>query len=171
MNILEETLKEHSKTQRNLIIDYVNGRAEVFAEVMTLFMGNDYRVTQRLSWVVSGCIEKWTYLADDYLPKMIKKLLEPNLHDAYKRNTIRALLYVDIPENLHGELAEACFRFLGNLNEAVAIKFFAMQMLEKLVKIYPELKEELVMHLEEQMPYESSAFKSKGKKILKNLGR
>eukprot|EP01031_Cornospumella_fuschlensis_P001081 gene1081-1357_t len=71
---------------------------------------------------------------------MLLNLKQDNLHDAIKRNTIRVLQTVEIPEELHGIAADICFQYLSNHEEAVAIKAFSMTVLFNLSKHYPELK-------------------------------
>lgn len=45
-----------------------------------------------------------------------------------------------------------------------------MTILHNLSKEHPDLKNELRVAIEEQMPYASAGFKSRGNKILKALG-
>jgi hypothetical protein len=44
-----------------------------------------------------------------------------------------------------------------------------MTVLFNIVKKYPELKDELKMSIEDQLPYGSAGFKSRGRRILKSL--
>ena len=53
MNLKEEILHEHSKAQVMRIVAYIGADAERFDEAMKLFLEGDYRVTQRIFWVVS----------------------------------------------------------------------------------------------------------------------
>ena len=86
-----------------------------------------------------------------------------------KRNTVRVLQDVKIPENMHGILTDICFQYLQNPSEAIAIKVFSMTIIHNLTKQYPELKEELKFILEEQIPFQSVGFRSRAGKILKDL--
>jgi hypothetical protein len=52
------------------------------------------------------------------------------------------------------------------MQEKPAVKMFCLVILEKLSNLYPEIKPELILIIETQMPYESKAFKSRGRKIL-----
>ncbi len=88
---------------------------------------------------------------------------------AVKRNTLKILQFVDIPEDLLGITADICFRLLNDGKEPIAVKVFAMTVIFNIVKKYPELNEELKISIEEQMPFASAGFKSRGNKILKAL--
>ncbi|MFC0181283.1 hypothetical protein SAMN04515674_12238 [Pseudarcicella hirudinis] len=166
MNLREAILAQHSKEQVNKIVSFINGDPEKFAELMHLFFEGEYRVTQRAAWSMSDCVRKWPYLLNPYFKQILENLLKPDLHDAIKRNSTRILQEVAIPEDLHGLAAEICFGYLEKKSEAVAIRAFAMKILYNLSLIYPELQNDLIVLIEEQLPYESPAFTNRGKKIL-----
>ncbi len=169
MNFKEEILREHSKAQVMRIVAYIGADAERFAQAMKLFLEGDYRVTQRISWVVSHCASAHPWLMMPYLEPMLQNLLQKtNLHDAVKRNTIRILQFVEIPEDLQGLAAQVCFQYLGDPKIPVAIRAFSMTVLAKIAKQHPGLQEELKIIVEDQLPYQSPAFVSRAKQILKS---
>ena len=153
--------------KKNLV--WINGSHEHFAELMKVFFDGNTRKNQYAAGVMIHCFDKWDYLLTPYLERLILNLQNDGLHDAIKRNTVRILQDVKIPENLHGILATICFRYLQNPSEAIAIKVFSMTIIHNLTKEYPELKEELKFILEEQMPFQSAGFRSRAGKILKGL--
>jgi hypothetical protein len=167
---LQQSLPErYSQTKFQKIIEWINGSHEHFAELMEIFFENNSRKNQYAASIMIHCIDKWDYLLTPYLEKLILNLQNENLKDAIKRNTVRILEDVKIPENLHGILANICFQYLQNPSEAIAIKVFSMTIIHNLTKDYPELKEELKFILEEQLPYQSAGFRSRAGKILKDL--
>jgi hypothetical protein len=99
---------------------------------------------------------------------MILNLQKP-VNDAVKRNTLRVLRYVEIPEDLMGIAADICFKYLLSGKEPVAVKVHAMDVLFNITRKFPELKEELKLAIEDQMPFGSAGFRSRGGKILKSL--
>ena len=169
MDLRKQLLKTHSKENTALIVEYVGTDAKRFDALMKLFLYDEYRVIQRAAWVVGNLCKAHAALATPYLPEMVEHLKKPGIHDAVKRNTLRFMQDIDMPESLWGELAEICFQYLTSMEEAVAIKVFAMTVLFNIVKEVPELKEELQYAIEDQLPYGSAGFKSRGNKILKAL--
>jgi len=99
--------------------------------------------------------------------KLVSNLKKPNLHDAVKRNTVRMLQSVSIPEKYEGEIMEICFKYIESPKEAVAVKAFSLAILEKLAKKYPEIIPEVKLLIEDQMPHQTAAFKTRSKKFLK----
>jgi len=169
MDLKAAILKEHSKSQALFIRDYIGDNQALFEELMIHFFSNEYRVTQRAAWIMTHCTEKRPHLINPYLAKMVDNLKDENIHVAVKRNTVRLLQNVDIPEDLMGTIADCCFNFLANPNEAVAVRIFSMSMLYELCKKEPDLAGELKLIIEEFMPHGTAGFKSRGKKILKSL--
>src|SRR5688572_29595968 len=153
------------------IVRYIGDDKKRFAGLMKLFLGDDYRVTQRGAWVVSYCAEYHPGLVKPWLKKMILNLKRPGLHVAVKRNTVRFLQFIDIPEELLGEAAEACFALFTDKSEPVAVKCFSMTVLFNICKKEPGLKNELKLLIEEQLPYGTAGFKARAKKTIAGLNK
>jgi hypothetical protein len=169
MNLREEILKEHSKKQRDKIIRWVGNDQKKFDALVKLFLGEEYRVTQRAGWPLSYLVEKHPKLIRKHLKKILLNLDKPGLHNAVLRNTLRLLQYIDLPKSLQGLAANQCFRLLTDKSQPVAIHVFSMSVLGKLCIEHPELKLELQLTIEEHMPYGSAGFKSRAKKVLKKI--
>lgn len=169
MNLKESIPERYSKQDFKEIIDWIDGSPEHFGDLMEVFFENNSRKNQYAASVMIHCVDKWDYLLTPYLEKLILNLQNQNLKDATKRNTVRVLQDVQIPENLQGILADICFQYLQKPSEAIAIKVFSMTIIHNLTKDYPELKEELQFILAEQMPFQSAGFRSRAGKILKDL--
>jgi hypothetical protein len=169
MNLQQSLPDRYSGTEFQKIIDWIDGSHEHFAELMEIFFERNSQRNQYAASIMIHCVDKWKYLLTPYLEKLILNLQNENLKDATKRNTVRVLQEVKIPENLHGILADICFNYLQNPSEAIAIKVFSMTIIHNLTKDYPELKEELRFILEEQIPFQSAGFRSRAGKILKDL--
>jgi len=167
MNLEAEILKADFKDQAVFVAEEINADQEKFAQLMELFFSNDTRTCQRAAWVVSHCAEKNPQQLMPYLERIIKNMYN-KISNATKRNSVRVLQFVEIPERLWGETIEICFRYL-NGNEAVAIKVFSMTVLYNLSQQVPEISEELKINIEDQLPYGSAGFRSRGRKILKRL--
>jgi hypothetical protein len=168
MNLRQSLPERYSKEDFKEIIDLINGSPELFAELIEIFFDGNTRNNQYATSVMIHCIDEWNYLLLPYLEKLILNLQNDGLHDAIKRNTVRVLQDVEIPEKLHGTVADICFKYLQNPSEAIAIKVFSMTIIHNLTKDYPELKEELKFILEEQMPFQSAGFWSRAGKILRS---
>lgn len=98
--------------------------------------------------------------------KLIQNLKKPAIHNSIKRNSLRLLQEVDIPQEYEGDIMDICFHFVEAPSEAVAIKAFSLTILGKLAKKYPEIIQEIKLLIEDQLPYQTSAFKVRAKRLL-----
>ena len=165
----EEILKEHSLAQCKKIVQWIGSDQQRFNELFNLFLTDEYRVTQRAAWPLSKCVELHPEFIKKNFGKLINNLQRSHLHDAIKRNTIRLLQYVDIPKKYQGQVMNICFSYVEAPKEAVAIKAFSLTVLGKLAKSYPEILPEIKLLIEEQLPHQTAAFKSRAKQLLKSL--
>ncbi len=57
MNIVQEVLRDHSKAMCDRVVGYVGENPNRFGEIVSAFLNGPYRVTQRISWPLSCCVE------------------------------------------------------------------------------------------------------------------
>jgi hypothetical protein len=169
MNLVKALLKEHSKAQCNRIVKYIGTDKGRFSELVQVFTTRADRVSQRAAWPLSYCAELHPELLKPHLKNVIQNLNRPGLHDAVKRNTLRFLQFIPIPKSLQGTTTHICFDLLQNRKEAIAVRVFAMTVLANIAKSQPDLKSELKIIIEDNMPIGSAGFVSRGRKILKEL--
>lgn len=169
MNLRQEIVKEHSKAQCTKIVQWVGSNQQRFDELFRLFLHDEYRVVQRAAWPLSYCVIAHPSFISKHWKKLLGNLKKPNLHDAVKRNSIRLMEDIDIPEKYHGEVMHICFGYLESPTEPLAVKCFSMTVLANLAKEYPEIKPELKLIIEDQLPHQTAGFKSRAKKVLKEL--
>jgi hypothetical protein len=170
MSLRDDLLREYSKAHVAFIAKSIGPNQEDFDELITLFLGDEYRVTQRAAWVLSHCADEHPWLIEKHIEPLLLNLQKP-VGDPVKRNTLRVLRNVEIPEELMGIAADLCFDFLLSGKEPVAVKIHAMTILHNIVKKFPELKEELKVAIEDQMPFGSAGFKNRGGKVLKAISK
>ncbi|MEM1324034.1 MAG: hypothetical protein AAGG75_27480 [Bacteroidota bacterium] len=171
MDIKAALLAEHSKAQTLMIVDYIGDDQGRFDELLGLFLGEEYRVTQRAAWVVSHCAEVRPQLVRHHLKTVLDNLERPGLHDAVKRSTTKFLSEIELPEELLGQAATLCFDLLASPTEAVAIRVHAMTVLYNICLKEPDLADELKLLIEDGMEQGSAGFRSRGRRILKGLAK
>jgi hypothetical protein len=171
MNLESEILREHSKWQCVRIAKWIGADTKRFKELMDLFLTGEYRITQRAAWIIKHCVDEHAELVVPYIGNMIDRMLEANVHDAVKRNVVRILQDIEIPRRLAGKVATVCFEWLASAKEPVAVKVFSMSVLANIAKEEPDLKNEIRILIDLQMPTGSAGFKSRGKRVLRQLGK
>lgn len=169
MNIKTELLRNHSKTNRDNIVNWIGAYQKRFDSLFDLFLNGESIISQRASWALSYAVESNPELIQPHFSKLIKNLKKPKLHDAIKRNTLRLLQEISIPERFCGEIMNTCFNYIMSPLEKPAIKAFSLTILYNFSRLYPDIKHELKTIIEDSWVNESPAFKSRARKIIKFL--
>jgi len=162
-------LVEHSRAQRDKILNWIGDDSKRFGLLMKLFLGDEYRVVQRAAWVLRSLGETHPEWVRPYIGKLVAAIEQP-IHDAVVRNGLLVLLELDIPRKYWGNLAELGFNYLGSVRTPTAIKRAALLIVAKICEQEPELQEELVLVLQDQLAHSTVGFKGIAKKYIKKWG-
>lgn len=158
----------HSRTITNQILDAIAKNPAFIDDLMACFFDANLRICQRAAWPLGDLGEKYPELIIPYLPEMIKNLAHPK-HDAIIRNTVRTWQYMKIPEAYQGDIFEICFNYIIDPKIPIASRAFSMTVCANICKDIPELKDELILAIEDQLEFGSAGIVSRGRKIIKEL--
>lgn len=169
--MLSEYLKrDFSKLDTVMLAKEIGEDQERFDELISIMLSADSLTAPRAAWVASHCSDLHPWLVTKHLKHLIRNLQNP-VHDAVKRNTLRMIRHVRIPDEMMGLTADVSFKFLDSAKEPIAVKVYAMDVLFGIVKKFPEMKEELKTTIKDQLPFGSAGFRNRGAKILKMLDK
>jgi hypothetical protein len=169
MDLKTEILKEHSKRQVLKITAWIGSDRKRLKQLMELFLNGEPIITQRSAWAVGILGEKYPELITPYLPAMLKKMQENNVHCAVKRNVTRTLQYIDVPRSYLGRVTTICFDELGSPDSPIAVRVFSMYILANIAKREPGITNELRVTIGQMLPYATSGFRAASRKVLKQL--
>ena len=169
MKLRQLILAEHSRSQCTMIIKWIGKDQRRFDELVTLVVNDETVVEQRAAWPLSEISLQHPEMVHKHLGILLKNLKRPGIHDSVKRNTVSLLNVVPLPKKRHGIIMNLCFDFILDPVEKPAVKAFSLTVLERLVKEYPDIKQELKTIIEDRWENESTAFKSRARKLLKSL--
>lgn len=169
MNLRETILSAHTKTTCTKIINWVGNNQQRFDDLFNLFLSDDTLIVQRSGWPLSYAVIKYPGLIQKHFQRLLKNLRKNGLHDAVKRNSIRLLQDLKIPEKYQGDVMDICFGYIISPVEKPAVKAFSLTVLHNLSKVYPEIRQELKTIIEDRWDFESAAFRSRAKQILKEF--
>lgn len=137
-----------------------------FAELISLMKGKDDYLGSLAAWAMSIAVEKDKKLIVPYHKDLVR-IAKQTTHPAIKRNIVRAWSFIEIPLKFAYEIADICFGYLSSPKEAIAVKAFSLTVLQHLVKLIPEMDEEVRFEIEKQLPHSSAAFKVRANAYLK----
>mgnify|MGYP001258166669 FL=1 len=167
MNLEEILINEHSKTTCDKIVHWVGNNQHRFDQLFSLFIGNDPLLAQRASWPLGYAAVANPCLIDKHFKELLENVKKKGVHNAIKRNTVRILQDISIPEDFQGDVMNLCFDYLMSPEEKPAIKAFSLTVLQNLSVQYPEILPELRTIIQDRWDFESKAFQSRARKILR----
>ena len=171
MNILNEVIREHSKRNTIRVSEIIAGNKRLLSQIIDFVMDKDMEISRKSAWVMRCCYENNPESLDPYLSLLIRHLKKNAIHDAVKRNILGILKTAVLPDKEKGNLVNICFRFLGSASEPVSVKAFSMDILFRIGTNEPSILNELRIIIEDQIPYGSGGFKSKGQRIITEIIR
>lgn len=163
-----ELLAGRSRRQADRTAAWVCADPGRVRTLLKIFLTGDRLAAQRAAWVVGICAERDLSLIVPYLPRMVRRMQDPTVHDAVRRCVARILQCVEIPPSLMGIVATACFDYLADPGTPVAVRVYAMTTLDRLAEREPALRPELNLIIEQQLPYASAAFRARAKRVLRH---
>ncbi len=166
MNIRDALLAEHSKSQTMKIVRYIDGDPVKFRQLMNLFLGDTYRLSQRAAWAVNYCAEHHHDLVKPYFSKLVEQLERDDVHVAVKRNVARMLQFVDIPPRLNGRVFDACYNLVDDPHQPVAVRVFSLTVAAKIARKSPELLDELRLVAAKYPQGSTAGFRSRCLRVL-----
>lgn len=157
-----------SRVEKEIYIREAGASEENITILIELVFNEKDPVNWRAAWILDGSDEQFPGIVRKFIPRIIKQL--PRLKSTGSiRSLLRMLCRYEIPEEQQGVLIDLCFKYMVSELYPVAVKVHAMQIIYNHVLLYPELKEELVTVIEDQMANNSVGFKSRGQRILRQL--
>ncbi len=168
MNLYESVLANRSKEHIREIAVWVGHHPERIRVLMDLLAAGQKEIVQRTAWLISYVAEAHPEAVSPYLPALAERLNDIAAPVAVRRNVMRVMQFLPIPESLHDIVLNHAFTFLQDEKETVAVRAFSMTVIEKISAYYPELKNELRLILEDALAHQklSPGFISRAKKIL-----
>ncbi|MDA9775693.1 hypothetical protein N9B59_00685 [Flavobacteriales bacterium] len=167
----ELLVKPASKSNSLKIVELVGRNENEYKKLVEIALVNDGIMSDKATWAITHCHDNKQGFFCDYFPQWAIMLAGKDYSDSLKRSVLRTLQFVEIPEENQASIIDSCFELLVEKKSAVAVKAFSLGVLENMVKLYPELKNELISCIELLLPTASSGLKNRGKHILKRLSK
>lgn len=171
-----EEIREKVKHARNVrdvkaIAMICEDDEEGFEELIGCMEDKDFRISGTAAWAMSHAVQKKPDLITSAHQAKLIRLARQTTSGALKRNIARAWQWCFLPPDLMFDIAETALGFLNSAEEDVAVKAFSITVLERCLKVIPELKEEVLFILEKEMPHASAAYIHRAGKLIRAISR
>jgi hypothetical protein len=154
--------------EKELYIAEVGASEKKFKDLLDISLFEKDPLAWRAAWIVDGTDEQFPGLARDFIFSIVQSLPEIESKGCL-RSLLRMLCRYEIAEEKQGMLIDLCFKYLVSELYPVAVKVHAMQIIYNHALIYPELKEELITVISDQVDNNSVGFKARGKRLIKKM--
>lgn len=171
MNIVSILERDSSRQVANEIVDYIGDSLSRFREVFYFSVNSDAPV----NWRGIRALSIYADSNNEFVPSIFSDIvqnLKTTTSSSVKRGLLR-LLTTNINRDIENEfsfLIDLCYSCITSSTEDVAIKIYALQLLYQITEFEPELKNELLLVLEDTLHVEKkSSYQGRGNRILKKL--
>ncbi|MEE9372068.1 MAG: hypothetical protein V3V00_03355 [Saprospiraceae bacterium] len=152
-----------SRKDSVLFAKEVIANPEKMDELMTYFFSDDLRICQMASFPIIAIADNKIDLLLPFLSQMVIAYHKAP-HNAYKRNVLRTLQFVDIPENLEGEIYNICLEEFCDIKAPTALRVFGMTVMCNICAKHPELRHELLPTLKDYQHTGTTGFENRLRK-------
>ena len=164
----EQFMAELSRRNIDLVTDWILEKPDVISSVVKLSLSHNEESSWRAAWALEKVSERAKEPLADYIETIINELHKIKLSGT-RRIISKILMLHTIPENSEGKILDFCLSMIELPKEPVAVKANCMTIIFNLLPKYPELKNEIFAIIEDQIPHNSVAFKSRFGVLKKKL--
>jgi len=167
---IEEFLKDSSRATIDKATELVLADKKLFNEIVNLSLYKFTKHSLRASRVLHFC--------SIHEPEMLKPIMGELLiglkeikNGSIRGNILSVFYEMELPneEGFLGELTQVCFDMLNGESERESLAVYSIDVLVKICKFYPELKNELIQNLQSLIPHKKPAFRCRAERALKVL--
>ncbi|WP_430932756.1 hypothetical protein [Saccharicrinis sp. 156] len=166
--IREKVLNCRSKQDALLLSSFIVKNPVFIEELFVLMRNYKNKKYWLAAWVLDHVFEESPELLLPYMDPMIE-LFQTTKSGSIQRIVGKLLSFNDITDKVDGSFVNICFDMLTSQTIPVAVKVHAMQLVYNISTKFPELKPELKLVIQEQIPNNTVAFAARAKRLLKKL--
>lgn len=166
-NLSHSLSKDRSSENRQMWTTYLI-KEQVELIHLTELLDAEHPIGMRFTWLLGHVLEE--------NPKQIAPIVSYCFEHrnqwnflGIKRTIAKMLWLAGVPEEIEGLVVDELFKWVLDPKIKVAVKVYSIDALCNLALKYPDLKEELLIVIDDQLDKNSVAFRARAKKVLKAL--
>ena len=163
---------DSSRAIADLAINAIGNEPALFEKAWELMLRDEYPLSMRAARVVDECAERYPLLMEPFLPVLGERLAAFKV-EGVKRGMLRFLsrAKVRLSPSLRGRLTETCFDWLSSASVSTAVRFYSMDILFRLSRKEPSIRNELCCVLEDGISRMIFGNAAKPKRYVKTLSK
>ncbi|MFH1050944.1 MAG: hypothetical protein V1779_08480 [bacterium] len=163
-------LKDSSRATIDKATEETLNDRKLFNKMLYLALNENSKYSLRASRVLYFCTKHEPNLIEPHLNDILTGLKTVK-NDSIRGNLLSVFYEIELPynEEFLGELTQVCFELLNGQSERESLAVYSIDVLYKICKFYPELKNELIQNLQALLPHKKAAFFCRANETLKKL--
>ena len=174
MNGVEDLKKfieeEISKKRAKVLVQNTSEPEQLASALWGFVLLNQHPLSWRAMWFMEHLAAENREYARPYLNAIVVAFSSFKF-DGQKRSGLKILLMFSVTDYDYEMMLNTAFDLLLSNDEPIAVRMHAMRLLLEIVKLEPELKEELKKSINFIMPYAQKGLLSASSDVLKRLER
>lgn len=161
---------DSSRAIADIISEHVGNCQENFDVLFDFCFSHPYPVSMRAARALQFCVEKYPELMNPYLDKIVELTISTKI-EGVKRGFLKIMSENIDPTDLNnsGLLVDKCVDWALSKNEKPAIRYYSIDILLKISKKEPSLKNEVLSVFEILLNDSSPSVISKVKRALRSI--
>ena len=161
-------LEFHSNRDLKLYNSKVLESPDLIKGIIELIIKKEkYPISEYASWILTHTVKSNNQLLIPFQNELIDFILTENDNQSVLRNCTNVIHLLPLSSYKESELIERYINFIKNSDNKVALQVYSMQNLSRIVKKYPELKQELIAIIEMYYIERSAAYKAAVRNFIK----
>lgn len=136
---LEKVLMGRNKSK---MIKFLENNPDDFDSAIHFALGDESPLCWRTSWLIGGIMEEDDPRIKPYVQNIIKRI--HTAEDGHQRELLKILLKMKLDEDFEGLLFDVSVTLWEQVRKQSSVRYYAFQGMMKVVKKYPELKNEIL---------------------------
>lgn len=170
MENYRDILFDSSKINGLMVTEYALKNKIFFENLFSIIISEEEKYSVRASYVLCLISSKNPEIIKPRIPELIE-IINNVKNSGIKKNLLKIFVsYIRVEDEDHiGLLVDMCFRFIKSSVESIATRVYSMEILYKMTRLEPDLKNELILVLDEVIINSDKAVLSCARKIRKRL--
>ncbi|MEZ4800240.1 MAG: hypothetical protein R2809_10800 [Flavobacteriales bacterium] len=168
-NLDQFLVKRLHKEQVELVAQHIRGNKKSMEKMVDFATQYEGTVGMKASWILGAASVQEFGSVNAFIPTIIDRLAHVQTA-GIKRELLKTILHSHFTESENlGKLVDLLFYYMRSNSEDISVSYNGIKVMQKVIKVFPELGDEFKDTLQHQMPYKSPTWQKLAKSTIAKL--
>ena len=168
INFYKQLKADPSRANIDFVTYIIGNDKNAFTEVFELVYTAPHPINQRAAGVIETSSRKYPELLSPILDYMIETFNDFEI-DGVRRNFMKMFIRTKFNDDQSAKIISICFNCMADSKESIAVRVYSMNTIYNISNSIPEIKNELILTIENGMHLGNPAWIARGRNLLKKL--